>query len=237
MQELLRRATPQSLRRANSLIKKMAEGEADIVTDLSKELEAIENKVYILMDSDRTQEIALEIEDECKNAQIKIQKIIQEDQDHPMLEKLLSVNDLLQKAINGETSREEICSNDGPISLIDFEDNENSLEHDLLNLEIEEGIILHECAEGIIRFQSTVKDKEGLGCFIFKAKSLIENLEVEIAVVKQSKLELGILESNVIKPNQKLEYRFKVIGENQKLKYKIRFGEQNFQDVLDLRYQ
>ncbi|RHZ68254.1 hypothetical protein Glove_296g57 [Diversispora epigaea] len=98
LQELIRRGTPADLEEANELMKIMAgydpEQKPNYKMQANEELERIQRKTNLLndmLDNDLVQA--------CKGVQPKIQKFISEEDDVESVERLLSLNDLINTVL------------------------------------------------------------------------------------------------------------------------------------------
>ncbi|CAG8496733.1 1391_t:CDS:10 [Paraglomus brasilianum] len=112
LQELIRRGSPADLAEANELMKIMAGYDPDTKPDYKKqafeELERIRRKTTLLNDMlDGVKEgekigdndVFNELMTSCKGVQPKIQKLITEEEDSDSIEKLLSLNDLINSVL------------------------------------------------------------------------------------------------------------------------------------------
>ncbi|CAG8551562.1 977_t:CDS:10 [Paraglomus occultum] len=112
LQELIRRGSPADLAEANELMKIMAGYDPDAKPDYKKqafeELERIRRKTTLLNDMlDGVKEgekigdndVFHELMTSCKGVQPKIQKLITEEEESDSIEKLLSLNDLINNVL------------------------------------------------------------------------------------------------------------------------------------------
>ncbi|KAG9291127.1 hypothetical protein G9A89_012999 [Geosiphon pyriformis] len=120
LQELIRRGTPQDLAEANELMKIMSgydsESRPDYQKQADEELERIQRKSILLNDmlngvkpGERIGDgdVFEELAQSCKAAQPKIQQLIGQEEDSESIDRLLTLNDL----INGVLKRYEDISN------------------------------------------------------------------------------------------------------------------------------
>ncbi|RIA99173.1 VHS domain-containing protein [Glomus cerebriforme] len=112
LQELIRRGTPSDLEEANELMKIMAgydpEAKPDYKQQTNEELEKIQRKTILLNDmldgvkvgeKIGVNDIFEELSQACKAVQPKIQKFISEEEDTESIDRLLTLNDLINSVL------------------------------------------------------------------------------------------------------------------------------------------
>ncbi|ORZ39251.1 hypothetical protein BCR44DRAFT_1427520 [Catenaria anguillulae PL171] len=123
LQELLRRARPGDLEEANRLMKELVgeEGQVDYKAKEREELDRIEDKTKMLESVLQGIGTAAElhqadgVEDlfiQCKAAQVKVVKLIESREDDDHLQRLLNLNDLLNRVVQ----RYSTIEHGGPVS-------------------------------------------------------------------------------------------------------------------------